>query len=74
MPIYSCITCNYSTKYKSDYKKHLNTKKHYHKNNGYNIENDILGVNIQKHPKTSKNIQKHPKNIQKHPKTSKNIQ
>ena len=20
--------CNYSTKYKSDYKKHLNTKKH----------------------------------------------
>ena len=28
MPTYSCDICNYSTKYKSDFSKHLKTKKH----------------------------------------------
>ena len=31
MPLYSCVLCNYSTKNKSDFSKHKNTKKHRNK-------------------------------------------
>ena len=28
MPFYECVYCNFKTKLKTDYKRHLNTKKH----------------------------------------------
>ena len=43
MPLYNCDLCNYSTKFKADYKKHLNTKKHQGKINCQNSEISILG-------------------------------
>ena len=64
MTIHVCDLCNYTTKYKSDFTKHLKTKKHRNKSEDSCKEIEELSPNIQNHPK---NIQKHPKNIQKHP-------
>jgi len=60
MVLYECSICNFSSKLKGDYNRHLNTKKHL-RNSEESLSSMVL---IQKHPK---NIQKHPKNIQKHP-------
>ena len=38
MAPYVCSYCNYKTNFKSDFNKHLKTKKH--RNNSYNVEND----------------------------------
>ena len=61
MVFYNCNLCFFSSNIKSHYKRHLNTKKHINKNKEYlaSKTNSIL--------KTSKNIQKHPKNIQYNP-------
>ena len=67
MTIHVCEMCNYSTKYKSDFSKHLKTKKHRNKIDEITRKKEENTSNIQKHPQ---NIQKHPQNIQKHPKTS----
>ena len=64
MPLYSCESCNYSTKYKADYKKHLKTKKHALNIQGYSIENEVLGVKTQKDPAMT---QKDPAKTQKDP-------
>ena len=60
MVLYNCKLCEFSSKIKTHYNRHLKTKKHVR-----NIETPISSmVYIQKHPK---NIQKSPQNIQKHP-------
>lgn len=43
MPLYSCIECCFSTKLKTDYKRHLKTKKHYNniKNSNHIFENNL---------------------------------
>ena len=64
MPLYSCESCNYSTKYKADYKKHLKTKKHALNIQGYSIENEVLGAKTQKDPAMT---QKDPAKTQKDP-------
>ena len=57
MVSFDCKKCNYSTKYKYDFNKHLKTKKH-----------RVNEISIPKNENTNdKNIQKHPQNIQKHP-------
>ena len=61
---FSCHFCNYTTKIKSNFNKHLKTKKHGVNCEKYQGNEKDYDANIQKHPK---NIQKHPKNIQKHP-------
>ena len=62
MPIYECFHCNYQTKYKSDFSKHLKTKKH-RVNTEMNPENpkDLMGLN-QNEPKMNQN---EPVNLQK---------
>ena len=37
MVLYNCDCCNFSSNLKSNYNRHLNTKKHL-----YNIENSII--------------------------------
>ena len=70
MPIYECFHCNYHTKYKSDFSKHLKTKKH-RDNAELNQENPTeLMVMSQKEPKKS---QKEPKKSQKEPIKSKKV-
>jgi hypothetical protein len=65
MGLFTCNICNYQTNISSNYKKHLNTKKHQGNEEYLELQNEhINDKNIQKHPK---NIQKHPQNIQKHP-------
>ena len=54
-----CVTI--SEKYKSDFNKHLKTKKHHVNSQSNDLKIKENTLNIQKHPKTSKNIQKHPK-------------
>ena len=55
MPIYECFHCNYQTKYKSDFSKHLKTKKH-RVHTEINPENhtDVMGMNQNK-PKMNQN-------------------
>jgi len=64
MVLYVCKKCNYSTKYKYDFNKHLKTKKHRVNNNSVNNNQNNNDKDIQKHPQ---NIQKHPQNIQQNP-------
>ena len=45
MPLYMCQICNFSTKLKSNYTQHLNTKKHAHNLNLQN-ENENKDGNI----------------------------
>ncbi len=55
MVLYNCKTCNYSTKYKYDFNKHLKTKKH-RVNEDYSIKNikEIMGMN-QNEPEMNQN-------------------
>ena len=57
MPLYICDICNYSTKYKRDFNKHNNTKKHRNKLMG-------LGLSVEE---THHIIQNNPKIIQNNP-------
>ena len=38
MVIYNCEMCNFNTKYKNDYNRHLNTKKHKNNQDIYQAE------------------------------------
>ena len=55
MPIYECFYCTYQTKYKSDFSKHLKTKKH-RKNTEYQIENEnkLTPINTNEHKMNTK--------------------
>jgi len=63
MPLYSCKCCNYSTKYKTDYKKHMKTKKHQANNSQVS---DTL-INMVKTQKDPPKTQKDPEKTQKDP-------
>ena len=64
MVSFDCKKCNYSTKYKYDFNKHLKTKKHRVNEISIPKNENTNDKNIQKHPQ---NIHKHPQNIHKHP-------
>ena len=66
MPLYNCELCNYSTKFKADYKKHLNTKKHQGKINGQNGKISILGDMSTNEHKMSTNEHKRAQNEHKY--------
>ena len=62
MVLYSCKHCNFTSKLKTDYKRHLKTKKHQRNiNPDYNIEEEIA-------LKTPKDPKKTPKDPKKTPK------
>ena len=63
MPLYICKCCNFSTKIKSHYIRHKNTKKHQANINIINHESDFM-VKSQKEPEKS---QKEPKRAKKEP-------
>jgi len=71
MPTYSCICCNYSTKYKSDFNKHTKTKKH-RVNEEISLEkdNELTPMNTNEHKKNTnehkKNTNEHKKNTNEH--------
>ena len=66
---YECKTCNYKTELKSNYARHLKSKKH-GRNTGTEIINlEETALKSQKEPKKS---QKEPKKSQKEPKKSQN--
>ena len=57
MVLYSCECCNYSSKIKTHYNRHLKTKKHLD-----NIENNVISmVKTQKDPKKTQKDPKRPK-------------
>ena len=63
MPLYSCECCNYSTKQKNDYNRHLKTKKHQ-----ANIANDKKSlINMVMTQKDPAETQKDPEKTQKDP-------
>jgi len=68
MKLYNCDKCNFITNLKSNYNRHLNTKKHINMEEKH-VEKKSIPIfetskNIQLQKKTSKNIQKHPIFIQ----------
>ena len=54
MVLYKCEICNFSSKYKNDYFRHLNTKKHLNKSKELGNENKKTYIFP---PKTTKNHQ-----------------
>ena len=64
MPLYNCEICNYSTKLKYDFNKHLKTKKH-HTN-----YNKLSSCSEKSHNFPSKTLQNPPKNDKNPPKPS----
>ena len=67
MVLYECKMCNYSTKLKTDYTRHLKTKKHRVNTDIIIAEGKETAPKSQKEPKKS---QKEPKKSQKEPKKS----
>ena len=61
MPLYNCKCCNFSTKIKSHYIRHKNTKKHQANISSNNLESEFM-VKSQKEPEKS---QKEPKRAKK---------
>ena len=68
MVLYNCECCNFVSKLKGNYNKHLKTKKHL--NNQAEGELSSKIDEVEKEYEGTKNIQKHPKTSNKHPKTS----
>ena len=64
MPLYNCNICNYSTKYKRDYNKHNNTKKHRNKLEALEKEAKEEGLNDQNDQKKTTNDHKMTTNDQ----------
>ena len=64
MPLYTCQQCNFNSKFKGDYNRHLKTKKHQANINGGIEKYDFLGEKSQKEPVKS---QKEPEKSQKEP-------
>jgi len=64
MTLYECKSCNYATKYNSNYNKHKKTKKHRVNTGELNEMGEETQTNIQNNPQ---NIQYNPQNIQNNP-------
>jgi len=71
MPLYKCELCNYSTKYKRDFIKHKNTKKHRGKIEALEKESKEEGVNDQNDQKKTTNDHKKTTNDQNDQKMTK---
>jgi len=56
MPLYTCELCSYNTKIKTQYKRHLNTKKH---------QNNLKGLSSKYTKMTSKDFENIPKDFEK---------
>jgi len=65
MVLYECKCCNYKTKLKTDFSRHLKTKKHARNSD---LEFDVLKETTLKTQKDPKKTQKDPKKTQKDPK------
>jgi len=69
MVLYSCKYCNFTSKLKTDYKRHLKTKKHERNiNPDYNIEEEMTLKTPKDPKKTPKDPKKTPKDPKKTPK------
>lgn len=55
MPLYKCVHCDYSTKFKADFRKHLKTNKHRNRLIELGIEAKEQGVMNQNEPKMNQN-------------------
>lgn len=73
MPLYNCDLCNYSTKYKRDFIKHENTKKHQGKLEVLEKASKDEGANEPNEPKKSQNEPKKSQMSQNEPKKSQKI-
>ena len=62
MPIYLCEHCNFSSKLKGDYKRHLESQKH---------KNAITSEGIKNTKEHKKNTKEHKKNTKEHKRTQK---
>ena len=58
MVFYNCIPCNYSTKNKSDFKKHKNTKKHLRKSEAYIPKKSCKNTNTSESEESTTSIQR----------------
>lgn len=45
--MYSCTLCEYNTNYKSNYERHIKSKKHLLQTNELNKKNNLIETNIQ---------------------------
>ncbi len=74
MTLYECKSCNYATKYNSNYNKHKKTKKHRVNTGELNEMGEETHTNIQNNPQNiqynPQNIQNNPQNIQSNPQFS----
>ena len=70
MVLYSCIHCNYSTNLKSNFNRHINTKKHRDKIEALEKESKEEGANEPNEPKKSQNEPKKSQMSQNEPKKS----
>ena len=61
MPLYKCILCDYESKQKNDYNRHLKTKKHLTNKKNYDLDIEKNIKETQKRPKRD------PKETQKRP-------
>ena len=69
MPLYNCVVCNFSSKLKGDYNRHVKTKKHrVNLEKSHETEKNYDGI-IQNNPAL---IQNNPATIQNNPKKSEN--
>ena len=73
MVLYSCIHCNYSTNLKSNFNRHINTKKHRGKIKALEKESKEEGANEPNEPKKSQNEPKKSQMSQNEPKKSQKI-
>ena len=74
MPIYNCEYCNFTTKLKTDFRRHLNTKKHIKKLNEMKTNQDIeLEKNLLTAQFCSKNLNLPEKNLNSAQFCSKNL-
>ena len=64
MPSYDCVLCNFSTKLKTDFRRHLNTKKHIKKLNELKTLEELhIEKNLPAAQFCSKNLKNEEKNL-----------
>ena len=64
--MYSCTLCEYNTNYKSNYERHIKSKKHLLQTNELNKKNNLIETNIQKNKLIETNIQTNVMDLSKY--------